>query len=301
MRCLYCRPASHGQPRGKPMLSIGEIELLVSHLARYHGLKKVRLTGGDPTNRPDLIEIIHCLSRIPGIHELVMTTNGLTLARQARAYAAAGLQRINVSLDSLQPERFEKLTGVNGLDRVLAGLDAAERAGLTPLRLNTVVVRDCNDGELPALVDFAAERGCDIRFIELMPMGPLAHEWHQRYVPESQMRDQLAPVVQTWQLLDQKHDAARRYRVTLHSGRQATIGFITPMSCNFCAACNRIRIAADGTLYPCLMNQAGPSLLPALRPDFDGMMLDRLIGDALQDKLAEHPLQGPVAMIQLGG
>lgn len=301
MRCTYCRPVTHGQPHGEAVLSVDEIDRLIHHLAGHHGLRKVRLTGGDPTSRPELTQIIQRIAAVPGIRELAMTTNGLTLARRAAEYAEAGLQRVNVSLDSLDRWRFEAMTGVDGLERVLAGIDAAEAAGLSPIRINTVVVRDQNHADLPALVRFAATRGFEVRFIELMPMGPLAAQWAQRYVPEAEMREQLSGTVIDWRPLDQKHDAARRYRVTLEDGRQATIGFITPMSCNFCAACNRIRIASDGTLFPCLMDRPGPSLLLAFRPRFDAERLDQLLREGLTGKRPEHPAQGHTMMVQIGG
>ncbi|MEX2387305.1 MAG: radical SAM protein, partial [Phycisphaeraceae bacterium] len=242
MRCTYCRPALLSQPRGEPMLTPDEIEQLVRHLVQHHGLHKVRLTGGDPTSRSELTQIIGRIAGVAGITDLAMTTNGLTLPHRAREYAEAGLQRLNVSLDTLDAERFARLTGVDGLPRVLEGLDAAEAAGLGPIRINSVVVRGQNERDLPSLVRFGAERGFEVRFIELMPMGPLAEQWAERYVPEAQMREQLDAIVHHWQPMEQGHDAARRYRVTLDDGAQAMVGFITPMSCNFCAACNRIRV-----------------------------------------------------------
>ncbi|MEX2672913.1 MAG: radical SAM protein, partial [Phycisphaeraceae bacterium] len=241
MRCTYCRPAKLSQPRGEPMLSVHEIDSLVRHLAAHHGLHKVRLTGGDPTSRPELTEIIGRIAAVPGIDDLAMTTNALTLPHRAREYAAAGLKRVNISLDTLDPERFARLTGVDGLARVLQGIAAAEAAGLSPIRINSVVVRGQNEQDLPNLVRFAAARGLEVRFIELMPMGPLAAQWGERYVSEAKMHEHLDAIVCHWAPVEQGHDAARRYRVTLDDGAQATIGFITPMSCNFCAACNRIR------------------------------------------------------------
>ncbi|MCC7409764.1 MAG: GTP 3',8-cyclase MoaA [Phycisphaeraceae bacterium] len=301
MRCVYCRPRRHGVAADRPMLNVHEIGRLVEHLAACHGLRKVRLTGGDPTSRPDLTAIIERLASVPGIEDLAMTTHGLTLAGHAAEYARAGLRRVNVSLDTLDPDRFEKMTGVDGLTKVLAGLDAAESARLGPIRINTVVVRGQNDGDLVDLVRWSARRCWDIRFIELMPMGPLAAQWSERYVPEAEMRRRLDSVVRRWEPIDQGHDAARRYRVTLEDGSTTTLGFITPMSCNFCAACNRIRIAGDGTLYPCLMDRPGPSLLPALRPCFDARALDRLLEEGLAKKQPEHPAQGHAMMVQLGG
>lgn len=301
MCCTYCRPAWITSTRGETMLTVDEIECLVSHLAEHHGLRKVRLTGGDPTSRRELTTIIERVSAVRGIGDLAMTTNGLTLERRAREYVAAGLRRVNVSLDTLNRGRFESLTGVDGLDRVIRGIDAALSEGLWPVRLNTVVIRDQNDRDLPELVRFAADRGLEARFIELMPMGPLAPLWAERFVPECRMREILGEIAGNWRPIEQGHDAARRYHVTLDDGRETMIGFITPMSCNFCAACNRIRIAADGVLYPCLMDKPAGTLLPALRPEFDGDLLDSLLAEGLSRKRAEHPHDGHAVMTHIGG
>lgn len=301
MRCTYCRPGWLEQPRGEPMLTPAELEQLATHLVKHYGLSKVRLTGGDPTSRRELVEVIQRLAQVDGIKDLSMTTNGLTLVKRAQDYADAGLQRINLSMDSLDPERFAQMTGVDGLSRVLAGIDAARQAGIGPIKINTVVLRGENDVELPALVRFAARRGVVIRFIELMPMGPLASTWSQRYVPEQEMRERIDEIARSWELLPQGHDAARRYRVELDDGSVAEVGFITPMSCNFCADCNRVRLAADGAIYPCLMDVPRGSLLDAVRPVFDGEAVDKALREAFAQKQPEHPHDGFVVMTHIGG
>lgn len=300
MRCVYCRP-DFDRNHNPTLLSPDEIEMLVRHLVEARGVRKVRLTGGDPTARPDLLEIIERIAAIPGVSELAMTTNGLSLSRMAQRYADAGMQRVNVSLDSLDAEQFARMTGVDGLDRVLAGIDAALSAGLTPLKINTVVLRDDNEQQLPALVEYAVSRGAAIRFIELMPMGPLADRWAERYVPADRMRGCLESIVADWRAVPQGADSALRYDATLHDGRRADIGFITPMSCNFCSACNRIRITAEGTLYPCLMDKPAGSLLRAIRPVFDTYLLDELLEEGLRGKAPQHPVEGFVTMTHIGG
>ncbi len=301
MRCVYCRPALLTQSSQPGRLTPNEIESVVRHLVAEHGLTKVRLTGGDPTARPDLIEIIERLARIDGIRDLAMTTNGLSLASRAKDYADAGLGRVNVSLDSLDPKRFAKMTGVDALGRVLAGIDAAIEAGLTPVKLNTVVLHNENLADLPALVGYAARRGVEIRFIELMPMGPLADRWAERYVPASRMRNALAQVAVGWQTVPQGSDSAQVYDLELRGGRHARIGFITPMSCNFCSACNRLRITSDGSVYPCLMDQPRGNITDAVRPGFDADLFDRLLSNAIQAKAPEHPVTGVAVMTQIGG
>ena len=248
-------------------MGAADLEFLVRHLHERFDLRKVRLTGGEPTVRPDLVEIVDRLAGL-GIPEITMTTNALTLARDARGLRDAGLTRVNVSLDSLDAERFARLTGVKGLGRVLAGIDAAVAAGLGPVKLNTVVVAGENEQDLGALVRFSGERGLEIRLIELMPMGPLEAQWSRRYVPESRMRESLASTVKEWVALPesaQGSDAARLYRARLYGGGSATVGFITPMSCNFCATCDRLRLTADGGVYPCLMDEPRGNLADAVR------------------------------------
>jgi len=301
MRCTYCRPETDANPKDELRLAPREIESLVRHLATKHGLTKVRLTGGDPTSRPELVDIIQRIASVQGIKDLAMTTNALTLERMAQRYKDTGLRRVNISLDTLDRERFAQLTGVDGLARVLRGIDAAVAAGLSPIKINTVVVRGQNETDLISLVRYAASRGLEIRFIELMPMGPLKDRWHERYVTEDEMRSNLSDAMRLDLACDQGHDAARRYRATLDDGQTATVGFITPMSCNFCADCNRVRLAADGSIYPCLMDRAAGSLMPALRPDFKGDLVDQLLTEALMHKQAEHPAFGSAVMTTLGG
>lgn len=300
MRCMYCRPTVQAGACG-PQLTPEEMGAIVAHLVERHGLRKVRLTGGDPSARPDLIQIIEAVASAANLADLAMTTNGLTLAARARQYASAGLRRVNVSLDTLDPARFAAMTGVDALDRVVRGIDAALDAGLTPLKLNTVVIKSQNERDLPSLVDFAARRSVAIRFIELMPMGPLAGQWAQRYVPMSAMRRRLADTVALWRPLPHDADSSRNFRAILHDGREVTIGFITPMSCTFCAACDRLRIASDGGIYPCLMDEPRGSIWPAVRPTFDPQRLDRILSDALALKAPEHPQVGVVTMTSIGG
>ncbi len=300
MQCSYCRPAAVVGD-GRSLLTLAEIVALVRHLVTRHGVTKVRLTGGEPTSRADLPQLVQGLSEIDGLDDLAMTTNGLSLATQATALGDAGLRRVNVSLDSLCQETFARITGVGGLGQVLHGIDAAVNAGLTPVKLNVVVVRGENDLELPELIEFAAARQLEIRFIELMPMGPLADRWVDRFVSESEMWNRLIGTVTSWQPLPAAADSARRFSVRLENGLQATVGIIAAMSRPFCERCNRIRIASDGAFYPCLMGPAAGTLLPALRPVFNPAAVDELLQTRLTEKAAQHPVAGVAVMGHLGG
>ncbi len=300
MRCVYCRPAGMCGQACDQMTS-QEITALVGHLVANHGVRKVRLTGGEPTCRRDLVPIIEQLAALPHPPQLTMTTNGLSLARHATALAAAGLTRVNVSIDSLDPDRFRQITGVDDVERVMGGIDAAIAAGLMPVKLNAVVMRNYNDQDMADLVDFAANRQLEMRFIELMPMGPLADTWGSRYVSEAWMKRCLDRIVETWAPCPADGSAARRYQARLTDGRHVTVGFITPMSCSFCDRCDRIRISADGALYPCLMDKPAGTLMPGLRPLFDPEKVTQILLEGLGRKRIEHPATGVSVMTEIGG
>jgi cyclic pyranopterin phosphate synthase len=229
MRCTYCRPQGWSCPDRRAELCLEEIAVVVKHLVTHHGVRKVRLTGGEPTNRADIIETVQAVSALGALDDLAMTTNALNLERLAMPLAQAGLKRVNISLDSVDPRRFEQITGVDGFDRVKSGLAAARRSGRAPHKHHTRVVRGQNDDELGALLLFAAGHGCPIRFIELMPMGPLAAQWKQRYVAQAQMQASLRNVVRLWTVQPRDSGSAQVYDVELADGRTAEVGFIGAM------------------------------------------------------------------------
>jgi cyclic pyranopterin phosphate synthase len=230
-----------------------------------------------------------------------MTTNGLRLRTLAGELAAAGLARVNVSLDTLDPDRFERIAGFKGLEDVRDGIEAARQYGLTPIRLNTVVMRGENDDELPDLVRYAAGISAEIRFIELMPMGPLAGAWRSRFVSAEEMRSRLAPAVRSWHTRAGSSDSATRHLLRLKGGGSVEMGLISPMSHPFCRSCDRIRIAADGSFYPCLMDEPRGSVLPALRPRFDPDGVDAVLTAGLREKAPSHPAAGCDLMTHIGG
>ncbi len=301
MRCLYCRGNFEIPSRGQEKLSIETIEQLVRHLVQNHGLRKVRLTGGEPTNHKDFLQYIRRLSAIDGLEELAMTTNGLNLALLADRLAEAGLNRVNISLDSLDKERFAIITGVDGLSKIIAGIDAAIQAKLMPVKLNTVALRNQNDDELQDLVRFAAERNLIIRFIELMPMGPLADQWSERYISTDEMFARLDPIIVNDYPEPRKSAASHYHQLTLDDGKKVTVGVISAMSHPFCDQCDRIRITTDGRLYPCLMDDKQQKMLPALQPTFDADRFDALLKAGLRNKAPEHPAVGSEMMVEIGG
>lgn len=300
MRCGYCRPGVDANRPEPGRLDAEGVRFLVGHLHRRFGLRKVRLTGGEPTTRRDLPELVRA-AREAGVDEVAITTNGLTLERDARRLADAGLARANVSLDTLDARRFQELTGVDGLRRVLRGVEAAREILPGGVKLNAVVIAGHNDGgDLLDLAAWAAERSLPLRFIELMPMGPLAGAWAGRYVPASAMKATLRAAGVELGALPETADAARRFRAVLPGGAVADLGFITPMSCNFCGSCDRLRVSADGDLHPCLMDEGRGNVAGAVRRR-DGAEVDRLLAEAFGRKAAKHPHAGPAVMTRMGG
>lgn len=310
LRCAYCMPAEgvRWQPRGD-LLTSGEIVQVVEATVRL-GVKRIRLTGGEPLVRPDVIQIISALARINGIQDIGLTTNGMLLEKLAPALADAGLSRVNISLDTLDEEIFHRLTRMGNFRQVWRGIAAAERAGLTPIKLNTVVIRGVNDAELIDLARLTIDHPWHVRFIELMPIGNTG-DWGadytaapERFVSVQEMRERLAPLG----LMTPERDApvgsgpARTYRIP---GAAGTVGFISPLSEHFCAACNRLRLTADGRLRPCLVQTGEVPVREALR---DGRDITALIEQAVTRKPEGHqlwqhaiPLSHNRVMCQIGG
>ena len=289
LRCIYCMP-EQGIPQKQhaDILRYEEIERLV-RIAAGLGIHKVRLTGGEPLVRPDLQELVAMLARIPGVDDLSLTTNGILLAPLAASLAAAGLQRVNVSLDSLRGERFSAITRRGRLEDVLAGLEAAHAAGLSPVKINMVVMRGVNDDEV---IDFARrtlEDGWHVRFIEVMPLGEGSGVRANRgYVPASEIRHAIEAAFGA--LEPAKQDPLGPARYWRLEGAPGTIGFITPISEHFCHHCNRLRLTADGHLLPCLMSGRELDLKAPMRLGADDEALRQLFLEAISAKPSGHHL-----------
>lgn len=260
-RCTYCMTERVRFLPRKSVLSLEECLRLVRVFADL-GVTKVRITGGEPLVRRNALWLLERIARLPGVEELVLTTNGSQLERYAPALRRAGVGRLNVSLDTLDPERFRALTRTGRLDQVLAGLDAVAAAGFTHTKLNTVLLRGVNDQELATLVDFALARELDISFIEEMPLGDIGHGRETTFFSSEaalahlQERFTLVPTAET------SGGPARYWRIP---GEASRIGFISPHSHNFCDTCNRIRVTARGELFPCLGHNDAVPLMPLLR------------------------------------
>jgi cyclic pyranopterin phosphate synthase len=300
LRCRYCMPAE-----GIPKLQHGELlsyeELYrVASEAVALGIEKIRLTGGEPLVRKGLVDFAGRLAALPGLKELVLTTNGLLLAELAPALRRAGIQRLNISLDSLRPATFAAITRGGELQKVLDGLAAAEAAGFAPPKINMVVMRGINDDEL---LDFAAltvDRPYTVRFIEQMPTLNEAG-WDSRCLAGSEIIDRisqrysLVPLVST-----EMAGPARNFKI---SGAAGAIGIITPISGHFCASCNRVRVSASGLAKGCLFSNEAVDLKPHLQAA-DGVRLREVLQRIITGKPGRHRLaedQPAVAMSRIGG
>ena len=243
-RCVYCMGAE-GVPKlpHEAVLSFEEIEEIV-RAAVSLGVRKVRLTGGEPLVRRGIDELVRRLRAIEGIRELAMTTNGARLAEYAERLKSAGLDRLNVSLDTLDPEKYRKITRIGSLSDTLAGLDAARSAGFTRIKLNAVLMGGVNDDEIPALAELARDGAFDVRFIELMPIGECADWDRKRFIPAERVLEVLPEAQRV-----PSDGVAELWRP---EGWKGTVGLIRPLSHRFCADCDRIRITPDGMLKPCL-------------------------------------------------
>ncbi len=308
-RCPYCMPADRVPDDygfdAASRLSFDEIETLVRGFARL-GMRKLRLTGGEPLLRKRLPELVARLARIPGIDDLALTTNGSLLAAQAGALRRAGLRRITVSLDTLDPAQFAALSGGRGrLTDVLAGIDAAQAAGFAPIKLNCVVQRGVNEDAVLPLVEFARSRGHIARFIEYMDVGT-CNAWDPaRVVPSAELRDRIAA---RWPLrpLDPNYrgEVAARYAFADGLGE---VGFVSSISAPFCGDCHRARVSADGRLYTCLFAGEGHALRDAL-PGGEHALMERVteIWSGRADRYSEQrAARGPsgrhVEMFLVGG
>lgn len=260
LRCTYCMPARNLRFAARAAtLDVSELTRVMRVLTRA-GVSKLRITGGEPLLRADLPQLIAAIAPLPGLRELALTSNGVLLGGRAAQLAAAGLQRVNISLDSLDAAQFERITRGGQLRDVLHGIEAACRAGLTPVKLNVVVMRGWNAHELPAFAELALSQPVEVRFIERMPVGPLGELGD--FTSEAEMRALLAGY--TLEELPHDNSPARRLRIR-HGAREGTIGFVSPMSRPFCASCDRLRLTAQGTLRACLFEAAGVDVRELLR------------------------------------
>ena len=298
LRCRYCMPERgvDKRPHGA-ILSVEEI-IEICEAAAKVGIKKVRITGGEPLVRRGVIEICRGIKAISGICELALTTNGLLLEDMAADLKTAGVDRVNISIDSLDPEKYAHMTRGGDLDRVLRGIEAAKRTGLTPIKLNAVLIGGFNDDEIPSLVELTRENEYEMRFIELMPIGESLPFWEKGFVPNSAV---LAAVPELEPATDDGDGVARHYRLP---GAMGCVGLINPISSHFCKSCNRLRLTADGMLKPCLHSSAEVPVRGLHSGELEAAIISA-IGLKPQsrgnDLSLEHPSVAGRRMNQIGG
>ncbi len=287
LRCRYCMPAA-GVPkqRHEDVLSYEEL-YRIAKVAVIAGVDKIRVTGGEPLVRKGIVDFLAELNRLPGLKKVVLTTNGVLLGEMAGALSRAGVESVNVSLDSLRPDVFTRITRRDDLARVLDGLTAAEQAGFKHIKINMVVMRGVNDDEV---LDFAAltvDKPYKVRFIEYMPTLQES-SGQSLMVPGEELIEQLADRYPLEKLQRNTLDGpADYYRI---KGSAGAIGFITPVSCHFCKDCNRLRVSSSGMLKSCLYDNGGVSLRPVLARGKEAELLD-LIRQAAHLKPLQHDLQ----------
>jgi cyclic pyranopterin phosphate synthase len=305
LRCVYCMPVE-GLPwlRRDELLSYEEIADVVRAMAAM-GLRKVRITGGEPTVRRDLGVLVRKLRAIGGIEDIALSTNAVLLAEQAEELRAAGVDRLNVSLDSLRPERIDAISRRPGsAEAILHGLDAAERAGFAPIKLNCVVMRGRNDDEVEDFAAITRERPWHVRFIEVMPTGDNLGVSRDEYVSADEILARVRRIGALEPVAGPAGNGPARYFA--FPGARGTVGVITPMSHNYCGSCNRMRLTADGQLRPCLFGSIQTNLRDPLRR---GEPIEPLIRQTLRIKPERHWLVqgsdagsgGLAALSQVGG
>ena len=293
IRCVYCMAEKTTFLPRKDLLTLEEIDRLTSAFIAK-GVRKVRLTGGEPLVRKNLMWLIKQLSRHlgDGLDELTLTTNGSQLTRYAAELAECGIKRINVSLDTLDPDKFRAITRWGEFAQVMGGIDAADRAGLK-IKINTVALRGVNEDEFQDLVRWAHRRGFDLTLIETMPMGEIGRDRTEQYLPLSIVRARLADRFTLEDSAYRTGGPARYVQVRETGGR---LGFITPLTHNFCESCNRVRVTCTGTLYMCLGQEDSADLRAPLRASES----DHLLNAAIDAAIAAKP-KGHDFVIERGG
>lgn len=285
LRCFYCMPEGFKDFEAPAdWLNFDEIERVIAAFGRL-GVHRVRLTGGEPLVRRDVAELAGRLHRLPGIDDLSLSTNAVQLAKHARALKQGGIQRLNVSLDTLNAERFSQITGGGKLQKVIDGLMVAKQEGLNPIKINMVAMKGLNDDEFESMLEFCMQHDFTLRFIETMPMGSTGKAALGQYLPLDEVKMRLSS---RYDLVDAVMDGGGPARYMRPASSDIRIGFITPMSQHFCDTCNRVRLSVDGTLYMCLGQEHNYPLRELLREGISDDELEQHIIRAVNLKPERH-------------
>ncbi|MDD4681464.1 MAG: GTP 3',8-cyclase MoaA [Clostridia bacterium] len=282
LRCKYCMPEEGIEKLGHDdILSFNSIKRIVE-AATGLGITKYRITGGEPLVRKGIVNLVEDLAKIDGLQELAMTTNGIMLFKHAEALKEAGLDRVNISIDSLKHDKYKEITRGGNLDDVFEGIKVALKVGLTPVKLNVVVIKDFNDDEILDFAQLSISYPLDIRFIELMPIGSISKAQKSRYLSNDEIKKALTGLIP----LEKQDGVADLYHFPNAKGR---VGFISPMSHKFCSSCNKIRLTADGKIKPCLHTNQEIDLNQVLKTNDDELLMET-IKAAIYDKTEKHHL-----------
>jgi len=290
LRCIYCRPKEGVALHGHEDILRYEEMIRVISLAVKMGLIKVRLTGGEPLVRRGFVDFIADLNKIEGLKDISLTTNGILLEQFAQGIFDAGIRRINVSLDSLNPDKYGQITRGGRLEDVLRGIARAEEIGFSPIKINTVAIKGFNDDEALDFARLAQEQPFQVRFIELMPVGKTTLDYGEDYMPGSQLIKIIRQRYALEPLKNKKNRSDGPAKIFKIKGGRGEIGFINPVSDHFCSTCNRMRLTSDGKLRACLLNEAEVDLKKALRENCSDAELEKLIWDAVLLKPRQHDI-----------
>jgi GTP 3',8-cyclase len=287
--CLYCAPFSGRRRLPHAEILTYEEIFRITSAAVLTGISKIRITGGEPLQRRGMVRLCRMLADIDGIESLALTTNGILLKEFADPLFEAGVRRVNISLDTLKPERFKKITGYDFLYRVIEGIEAAEMAGMHPIKINTVVMRGINDDEIEDLAGLTLEKPYHVRFIELMPtQGHTLEKHHSLFVPVDQMIERIKMMGNLQ--LDNKTESFGPAMLYSFSRAPGKVGFIAPLSRHFCGTCNRLRLTADGKLRTCLFSEKEIDIKASLRKGASMKALADLFKHAARNKPQKHRL-----------
>jgi len=290
LHCNYCRPKEGISLKGHDdILRYEEIIRIVSMAVKL-GLIKVRITGGEPLVRRGFVEFIAELKKINGLQDISLTTNGILLEEYAQGIFNAGIHRINISLDSLNKEKYFHVTSGGNLEAVLRGIAKAEEIGFSPIKINTVAIKGFNDDEVLAFAKLAVDKPFQVRFIELMPMGQSNRDHDEHYLPMTQLIQKISTKYELEQLKVKKSKSAGPAIIFRIKGGHGEVGFINPVSSHFCSTCNRLRLTADGRLRACLLKDEEIDLKKALSENCSDAVLESLIREAILLKPKHHDL-----------
>ncbi len=287
LRCIYCMPSEGIKPiEHKDILGYEEIIRIV-RIAAGLGVRKIRLTGGEPLIRKDLPYLVSSINSIEGIEDISLTTNGLLLKKYARSLALAGLRRVNVSLDSLSPERYREITRGGDINDVLEGIHEAEKVGLIPIKINMVPIRGFNDDEIEEFARLTLNTSYNVRFIEFMPIGAKEIWNHEKYISTEEIKERASKIAPLIPVKIRRSGPARYFRF---EGAPGVVGFISPITHHFCNSCNRLRLTSDGKLRPCLFSETEIDLKSAMKCSASDEEIERLLRLSIEIKPEGHSI-----------